>query len=62
MITTAIQGSRVKGTIVRRSIVDVPARRSAFTWAVMEFTGVVIYKVSTAIGHAIAEVLMGRMP
>lgn len=64
VVTTAIRNgvkTVVTETTVTREHVR-GKRRSGATWLILELGGVVVWKVGSAIGHALAEILMGRMP
>lgn len=61
VITTAITGG-VKTVTVTRVHAPERKRTGKLAWLCVEFMGVVIYKVASTIGHAMAEILMGRQP
>lgn len=64
VVTRTILANGVKTVTVTR--VHAPERKrtgkSASAWLAVEFMGIVVYKVASTIGHAMAEILMGRQP
>ena len=61
VVSTAIQGG-VKTVTTVRTHERPRGKRSGATWLALEFAGLIVYKVGSVIGHALAEILMGRQP
>lgn len=58
-------GSGLVGTTIRTTTTvptAAPKKRSGLSWLLLEFAGVVVYKVAGTLGHALSEILMGRQP